>query len=121
MPQERRLLNYPMRAYRVPGPVDMIYHFYDIVEMALRIYPSRKGEPHQFMGSRNFGPIGRALAKHDAAEFNRANSAFDVERIDEADAGKGARPQMRTKGGGVYENGVTAGRPNDWSFERDER
>jgi hypothetical protein len=51
MPKKRRLLDYPAGFDGVALTSDEIEHFYDIIEVVLRIDATRKSWPHQFVRS----------------------------------------------------------------------
>ena len=87
MAQKRRLLDYPVRFDAVALAPDEIQHFYDIIEMALRIDPAREGQSHQFVRRRYLAAACRWFAEHNAAKLDRANAAFEIKRVDEPNSG----------------------------------
>ena len=87
MAKKGRLLDYPVWHDAVALAPDEIQHLYDIIEMALRIDPARKGQPHQFVRRRNFAAACRGFPEHDAAKSDRADAAFEIKRVDEPNSG----------------------------------
>jgi len=88
--------------------------------MTLGIDAARKREPDKFARGRDLVlPASQGAPKHHAAEFHGANAAFEVKRIDEADAGIIAWLQMWAERRRVDKHGVTARQRNAYFSSSD--